>query len=155
VQGHRGFEETATFSKEKQSLSLGEKITIYAMYSLCEMPWALRIAGCFVLSHFIRSHSPRLCDHPGAICLVYGRHGFYSAEFAFLEFPSIQPARKDASSSFAPAWTLLLVNNLASLTPLSISISTSPTESVLRVAFFFASSHHPTGIRSYSETHRD
>lgn len=62
--------------------------------------------GPRLYQHFIQTNHPG-CDHPGGniSCVYVCVCAYISESSRFWSF-----ARKDTSSSFAPAWTLLLVN---------------------------------------------
>lgn len=149
---HRGIEETVTFSKEKQTLSPGEKITVCAMCSLCEMPWASRIAGCFVLSLHSLTSTPAARSSRGNMSCI--RTAWLLQRGVRVSRVSIHPTREKRRFVFLRAGLNLIIGKQAHFSP-PFYLYLHLTDRVCsRVAFFFAPSHRPTDIDPYSETSR-
>lgn len=139
-----GEEETLTYSKEKQTQRWGENHGIrHVFVPLCEMPWASRIASRFIL-RFILVHS--LTSNPGC-AIIQGQYVLYTdgtvATARSSRFSSFHPVREKRRFVFLRAWTLLLVNKLASR---SLSVSITPVDRVAFPRRVFLH-HHPSTDR--------
>lgn len=113
-------------------------------------------------SHFIRSHPPRLRDHPGAICLAH-RQQRLPRRGVRVSRVSIHPVREKRRFVFLRAGLNLIIGKQARFStprvsppfpsPSSPAPSADPASRLPRVAFFPVIPP-PTDVRSHSATSR-